>query len=144
MWIFSYPSVLTYVLGAQKNRLIETLLLGTHNICFGWEIRKLNFRYALLTKVLEDWSDLINVRLIRVCSQHKGNFVVFHVYTLAQMSANLHHFPCNIFRCMIPRSPGKRAYLKIIFLISRSKHTLWVLKRTIPKHMFKLSAKKIV
>ena len=24
-----------YVLGAQKNRLIETVLLGTHNICFG-------------------------------------------------------------------------------------------------------------
>ena len=33
--IFSYPSVLTYVLGAQKNRLIETVLLSTHNICFG-------------------------------------------------------------------------------------------------------------
>ena len=24
-----------YVLGAQKNRLIETVLLSTHNICFG-------------------------------------------------------------------------------------------------------------
>ena len=35
MLIFSYPSVLTYVLGAQKNRLIETVLLCTHNICFG-------------------------------------------------------------------------------------------------------------
>ena len=31
----SYPSVLSYVLGAQKNRLIETVLLSTHNICFG-------------------------------------------------------------------------------------------------------------
>ena len=28
--IFSYPSVLTFVLGAQKNCLIES----THNICF--------------------------------------------------------------------------------------------------------------
>ena len=27
--------VLTYVLSAQKNRLIETVLLSTHNICFG-------------------------------------------------------------------------------------------------------------
>ena len=35
MYIFSYPSVLTYVLGAQKKRLIETVLLSTHNICFG-------------------------------------------------------------------------------------------------------------
>ena len=30
-------------LGAQKNRLIETVLLSTHNICFGLEIRKLIF-----------------------------------------------------------------------------------------------------
>ena len=42
-----------YVLGAQKNPLIETVLLSTHNICFGREIRKLSFCYALLTKVLE-------------------------------------------------------------------------------------------
>ena len=34
--IFSYPSILTYVfVGAQKNGLIETVLLSTHNICFG-------------------------------------------------------------------------------------------------------------
>ena len=33
--IFSYPSVLTCVLGAQRNLLIETVLLSTHNICFG-------------------------------------------------------------------------------------------------------------
>ena len=32
--IFSCPSVLTYVLGAQKNRLIETVLLNIHIICF--------------------------------------------------------------------------------------------------------------
>ena len=43
---------LTYNLGAQKKRLIETVLLSTHNICFGWEIRKLFFCYKLLTKVL--------------------------------------------------------------------------------------------
>ena len=36
--IISYPSVLTYVLGAEKNRLFEMVLLSTHNICFGWEI----------------------------------------------------------------------------------------------------------
>ena len=29
------PVSLTYVLGAQKNRLIETVLLSIHNICFG-------------------------------------------------------------------------------------------------------------
>ena len=32
--IFSYPTVETAVLGAQKNRLIETVLLSTHNIFF--------------------------------------------------------------------------------------------------------------
>ena len=43
------PIILTYVLGAQKIRLIETIPLRIHNICFGSEIRKLHFRYALLT-----------------------------------------------------------------------------------------------
>ena len=33
--LFSYHSLKTYVLVAQKNRLIETVLLSTHNICFG-------------------------------------------------------------------------------------------------------------
>ena len=33
--LFSYPSVLAIILGAQKNRLIETVLLSTHNICLG-------------------------------------------------------------------------------------------------------------
>ena len=37
--IFSYPSVLTYVLGAQKNNLIETFPLSTHIIYFDWGIR---------------------------------------------------------------------------------------------------------
>ena len=31
----NYPSILAYVLGAQKNPLMETVLLSTHNICFG-------------------------------------------------------------------------------------------------------------
>ena len=35
LYLFSYASILTYVLGAQKNRLIEPVLLSTHNICFG-------------------------------------------------------------------------------------------------------------
>ena len=35
--IVTYPSILTFVLGAQKNPFIETVLLRTHNILFGWE-----------------------------------------------------------------------------------------------------------
>ena len=33
--LFIYPSIEINVFGAQKNRLIETVLLRTHNICFG-------------------------------------------------------------------------------------------------------------
>ena len=33
--LFSYPSIFTCVLDAQKNLLIETVLLSIHNICFG-------------------------------------------------------------------------------------------------------------
>ena len=47
LWLFSYPSVLTYVLGARKNHWIETVLLSTHNLCFGWEIR--NFFFGIHT-----------------------------------------------------------------------------------------------
>ena len=37
------PKVLTCVLGAQSNHLMETVLLSAQNICFGREIRKLVF-----------------------------------------------------------------------------------------------------
>ena len=50
--LFSYPSIQTCVLGAQKNRLIETVLLSIHNICFGREIRKIIFHYAFVSGVL--------------------------------------------------------------------------------------------
>ena len=36
-------------LGAQKTRLTETVLLSTNNICFGREIKKIVFQYALLS-----------------------------------------------------------------------------------------------
>ena len=35
LWLFSKSSAKTCFLDAQKNRLIETVLLSTHNICFG-------------------------------------------------------------------------------------------------------------
>ena len=50
--IFSYLLGQTFVLGAQKNRLIETVLLSTHNICFGGEMRKNIFYYTILSKGL--------------------------------------------------------------------------------------------
>ena len=33
--LYSYPLVPTFVLGTQKNSFIKTVLLSTHNICFG-------------------------------------------------------------------------------------------------------------
>ena len=50
--LFLYPSIKTFVLGTQKNRLIETVLLSTHNICFGWEIKKIVFQNALISGAL--------------------------------------------------------------------------------------------
>ena len=37
---FSYLSTKTYVVGTQKNRLNETVLLSTQNICLNLWIRK--------------------------------------------------------------------------------------------------------
>ena len=39
--VSSYSSVLTYILGAQKNSLVEMVPLSTHNIHFGLEITKI-------------------------------------------------------------------------------------------------------
>ena len=47
LWLFSYPLVKTCVVGAQKSHLIETVLMSTHNICYGTEIREIIFRYTL-------------------------------------------------------------------------------------------------
>ena len=59
MQLFSYPAILTYVFGTQKNCLIEVVLWSSNNICFGWEIRKIIFSYAHLSGGLI-WS-------VRVC-----------------------------------------------------------------------------
>ena len=49
MLIFSNPSVLAYFWGAQNNHLTEMVLLSTHNICFGLEMR-LIFNYTVLSR----------------------------------------------------------------------------------------------
>ena len=43
---FSYSSTKTYVVGTQKNRLDETVLLSTQNTCLNWWIRKYSQFYA--------------------------------------------------------------------------------------------------
>ena len=39
--------------GCSKEQFIETVLLSTHNICFGGEIRKIIFKYAFLSGGLD-------------------------------------------------------------------------------------------
>ena len=41
--IFSYRSDLAFVVGAQKTRLIEMVLLSTHNNMFWFRNKKANF-----------------------------------------------------------------------------------------------------
>ena len=47
--LFPYQSIKTCVLGAQKNHLIEMVLLCTHDIYFGREIKKIVVEYALFS-----------------------------------------------------------------------------------------------
>ena len=48
---FSYPSRLTLVLGAEKNCLIDKVLLSTHNMCW-LRNKKITFCCILLSKGL--------------------------------------------------------------------------------------------
>ena len=66
------------------------------------------------------------------------------------MSQNVHIALVNCLFYVTP--PDKSVYLKITFLISQTKHMLWVLKEPLrrdrsfeyPKHMFNLVNKKII
>ena len=69
--IFSYPIILTCVLGVQKNYLIETVLLSTHNICFGWEIRKIILNNPLLSRDLHLMPNLAALKLLTMMNNNK-------------------------------------------------------------------------
>ena len=89
MYILSYPSVIAYVLGAQNNGQVETVILITHSTCFCREIRKKKFwGYALLTKGLEyNFSLLKNeprheISNIVVCATSKASDQPAHTRSL--------------------------------------------------------------
>ena len=46
--------IITYVVGTQKNRLTETILLSTHNIGFGSQIRILEHDKYPLSRALHE------------------------------------------------------------------------------------------
>ena len=48
--LFSYPSIKTCFLGAQKT----VSIFSTHNIYFGYEIKKIFFQCALISGALLD------------------------------------------------------------------------------------------
>ena len=52
LWVSPYPSFLSVLFGAQKNRLNDTVLWSSHSLCFGWEISKIYFDFALLSRSL--------------------------------------------------------------------------------------------
>ena len=92
------------------------------------------------------------VRHITTVKTHNLLRYVVEVWTneIKLMSQNVHIVLVN---CLLyVRSPDKSVYLKITFLISQTKHMLWVFKRTAsarpffeyPKHMFKMVDKKII
>ena len=65
--MFSYHEFLAYVLGAQKNCLIERVLLSTHNICFE-KSNKMIFLLRTLNFSCEPAISFLPVTTLVVCS----------------------------------------------------------------------------
>ena len=58
---YSYFSIKTYFMTHHYNRLIETVLMRGHNICFCLEIRKIIFELSSLPPLI--WSSALQVVL---------------------------------------------------------------------------------
>ena len=52
------------ILGAQKNRLNETVLLSTQNTCFGREIRIISFYHTLLSTSIDTDNTLYSIEIL--------------------------------------------------------------------------------
>ena len=104
---------LTNQLGAQKNRLNETALLSTYNMCFDWEIRKIIFNYILSR-------DLCIKE-----NQFHGLFNFFQFWTTGPLYSIKHQCPLPVHLCHIwfanvnavkYRPPNMSANWKLFFL----------------------------
>ena len=104
---FSYFSIKTYVVRTKKNRLNETVLFSTQNLCMLWVLKKnhLNEMVHLSTQ------NLCLNSLIRKYSQ-------FHAKNGMYQAAR--------YECVTEN----------YFLISQPKHMLWVLQRTVSMRWF--------
>ena len=79
------------MLDAQKNRFIETVLLSTHNICFGLEIKKIVLQYTLLSGglfIYQPKNMLGGIRKSRLGSEPK--YCGYSVHFLYQHSSVLY------------------------------------------------------
>ena len=72
MFLTLYLTLKPYVVGTQKNCLIETILLSTHNIGFAWIIREILRGKQLFTPPYMDPCIYVILRVYR------------HVYTFAK------------------------------------------------------------
>ena len=82
MTIYDNQTNLTYVLVARKNNLIEMVLLSTHNICFGCEIRKL----ILITLLSGCWKMIPKSSIVLLSPDEVGgiyNFCCFRPHFLS-------------------------------------------------------------
>ena len=64
LWIFLCLSIKMCILGAQKNRLNETVLLSTQNTCFGREIRMISFYHTLLSTSIDTDTTLYSIEIL--------------------------------------------------------------------------------
>ena len=67
-------------LGAQKNRLIEAVVLSTHNICFGLEIR--NY-FSVTHSELKSCSELLPTCRSVLKGSGKLNGGGYHIHSLS-------------------------------------------------------------
>ena len=74
--LFPYSSILTCVLGAQKNRLIETVLLSTHSTSFGYIIRKIIFQYTLLSGGLYITISIHLTKVHEISTEYTSQFLL--------------------------------------------------------------------
>ena len=75
LWVTSYKSIVTHILGAQENCLIEIVLLSTHNMMFWLRNMKINFWWC--TTFLGTWYTHINSSFLRDKYQNHMKWLIF-------------------------------------------------------------------
>ena len=161
MWLFSCSLILTLVLGAQKNCLLQNIskeksVFSEQKRCapsIMVEIWMLNLRsiqspccephlrHNVLSPLARHFSLTAHSR---ICSTPKNvkhgwksvDWFIRHQLKHAISTLKVHHKKSVYKKNKIPRPLVMSVYQKIFFLISQPKHMLWVLKRTVTIRQF--------